>query len=228
MAQFWTDFSEYTDGVQPSDWTERRDTTIGTAVVTATGAPHAAKALKITKTANSNDYAISWNAVGTPTGDVELLWRAYFTSTGTTAGGADQGVIHGSGGAGTYNGYAAQTNGTGGSTVTHVSRYTNGSQNILDTPASNVATAVNAWRWCRAQRVGTTIRARWWAEGATEPGTWPVSATDATYSTGWVGLCVVHNAFTGWFSQFSVGTGGDPAPATAPAAPSGDNGGFFF
>jgi hypothetical protein len=223
VAKFFTDFSTYTDGVQPSDWTERYDTTIGAAVVTATSAPGGVKALRITKTANSSSYAVSWDAVGTPTGDVELLWKVYVTSVGTTFGGADQGIIHGSGAAGTMTGYRSHALAAVSAGAANVQRWTNGTQSSLAS-GTNSVTAVNTWRWCRTQRVSSTIRARWWSDGSSEPGTWQVSASDANHSTGWVGLNMVHNDTTCWFGQFSVGTGGDSAPMTNPA----DTTGFFF
>lgn len=39
-----------------------------------------------------------------------------------------------------------------------------------------------SWYWVRFSCIGTAIKARVWADGAAEPGTYPVDVTDATYA----------------------------------------------
>jgi len=42
---------------------------------------------------------------------------------------------------------------------------------------------VNTWYWTRIRWQGDTVRGRTWADGASEPGSWMVQATDATSPT---------------------------------------------
>jgi hypothetical protein len=75
------------------------------------------------------------------------------------------------------------------------------------------------WYWVRFQIIGTAYKAKVWAEGASEPGTWNVESTDSTYSTaGHVGLLKGANTNTQLWRKFGVGTNGDTAPSSAPAS----------
>lgn len=47
--------------------------------------------------------------------------------------------------------------------------------------------------WIRGQVLGTALRARVWHDGDTEPGTWDVSASDSTHTTGVVALSHTNN-----------------------------------
>jgi len=53
---------------------------------------------------------------------------------------------------------------------------------ILDSVAT--VAPVGTWYKMKIEATGTTIRGKIWAAGDAEPGTWSVSASDATYSTG--------------------------------------------
>lgn len=57
-------------------------------------------------------------------------------------------------------------------------RYNSGISDIAF-QAGSFATAT--WYWTRAAWSGSTLQARTWADGGSEPGTWNVTATDATF-----------------------------------------------
>ncbi len=50
-------------------------------------------------------------------------------------------------------------------------------------PTPGFTMAPNAWYWLRVQTVGSTVRARIWADGSSEPVTWLYSATNTTYQS---------------------------------------------
>jgi peptidoglycan/xylan/chitin deacetylase (PgdA/CDA1 family) len=52
---------------------------------------------------------------------------------------------------------------------------------VNPTPTFNMA--ADTWYWMRVQAVGTTVRARIWPDGATEPATWLYSGADTTFQT---------------------------------------------
>ena len=77
------------------------------------------------------------------------------------------------------------------------------------------------WYWVRFRINGSAYKAKVWADGDSEPGTWNVESTDSTYSTaGAVGLLKGANTNNHEWSMFGVGTNGDTAPTSgAPPAP---------
>lgn len=83
----------------------------------------------------------------------------------------------------TSNTYRAQVNNTGINIVRMVG-------GVATTIAATVAftTAINTWYWMRVRWEGSDLRAKVWADGGTEPGTWQVSATDTSHATGLIGL----------------------------------------
>jgi hypothetical protein len=58
-----TDFSEYTTGLAPSDWTERWSAGHGAPTVTADGTSPGGKRLTLVTDANAWDYALTWDAL---------------------------------------------------------------------------------------------------------------------------------------------------------------------
>lgn len=62
---------------------------------------------------------------------------------------------------------------------------------------SGVTNAAGDWWWIRAQMLaGGTIRMKAWKDGASEPGTWALSGTDTTFTTGRVGVRAICNTGT--------------------------------
>ena len=211
VAQFVTDFSEYTSGAQPSDWTERWNPANFAATVAETGLPAgtlSTKALRVTGTLHSW-YALTWDLVGSVSGDAEVLarWRHEHTED------IDHPVMLHVCVSGTQsadmNTYAV----AGRLLVDRVEmrRVASGVSHVFATPT--VTLDRDTWYWTRLQRSGTTIRARVWAHGTSEPTEWTASATDTTHTSGSVGIGRHAPAGTLWSDYFSVGTGGASAPS---------------
>lgn len=91
--------------------------------------------------------------------------------------------------------------------------------NGADTPTQigSVAASMTAGvdYWVRFRINGTSVRARFWADGGGEPGTWNVDSTDSTVSgAGWSGLSIYTNSGAGaTIKQVGFGTNGDTAPS---------------
>src|SRR5660397_4526 len=217
MTQYFTDFTSYTADAQPSDWTERWGAANAASNVRTIGIPTGggSAALEMVASADSR-YAVSWDEVGTPSGDVEVLAKVHFEN----ASGLDsvcRVFLHGSGSAGTENSYFTESRLN--TNFLDMSKYVSGT---ATTSASTSKTLyANTWYWVRLQRTGTTIRGRIWTDGDAEPGTWDVSATDAALSSGWVGAGLYYTTGSHWVDQIGVGTGGDAAPDTFNTAASG-------
>lgn len=200
MAQHFTDFSD-----SPTI-TERWNPTVGTVTIETSGLPSGSgtHALKLVKTGSSR-YIVSWDNPGTPTGDVEVLvrWQSAAISSQSFMT-----YLHGSGSAGSETGYGAAVN---SSTVLVRLHASSGSVSALS-PSQTVTTMTsNTWYLTRMQRVGTTFQQRTWLDGGSEPGTWASTSTDASHTSGWIGVGMLP-ATTVWIGQIGVGTGGDPAP----------------
>lgn len=69
-------------------------------------------------------------------------------------------------------------------------RVSNGVRVWLDEP-EEVALSGDVWLKCEAQ--GSDLRAKVWADGASEPGAWNVEVTDSTYATGRMGVLLDSN-----------------------------------
>lgn len=210
MSQYFTDFVADTVGAQPASWSERWYTGAGDSLIVNAGIPSGGgtKALRMALSETAR-YALSWDVPGTPSGDVEVVARMYHSST-TTSVGRRRLFLHGAGTTASTGAYFAEEQ---YASSFQLRKYVSGTVTTLDTGAAMAP----GWQWIRLQRSGTTVRARTWAEGSSEPATWEVEATDSSLSSGWVGV----GSYAGgvesviFVDRFGVGTGGDPAP-TAP------------
>ena len=212
MAQFATDFSEYETNAAPSDWTQWWNTSAFTPSVQASLLPSgtlSSKALRITGTSISR-YALTWDAVGNVTGNVEILCRWLWAHTSNVDDPMRAHICTG-GSAGAENGYFLNTWFNQSPTVVGSGKYVSGTATVLDTPTFSLARST--WYWVRLQKSSTTIRFKIWAHGSAEPGSWTSSITDSSLSSGRVGIGRANNGGTLWCDFFSVGTGGDSAPA---------------
>lgn len=213
MAQYSTDFSEYTTGVQPSDWTRRFQTT-STALTTEVSGAIGGKVLRVANGASASLMrGASWNAIDADADrdDVELLvkWRVQANENQTlfTAFGRGSGTT-----SPTYYGagYAGNSN------LRRLNKRVSGTFTSLG--SVTLAIALNDWYWLRLRLNAGVQQTRIWADGASEPGTWDFEASDTEVTgVGWVG--VAHGAISsstfGVFDidYFAVGTNGDTAPS---------------
>lgn len=216
MARFFTDFAGYTLNAQPSNWTERWNTASFSAAVVTHGftAPSTGntRALRLLDSNTVNErYALSWDDVGTPSGDVEVLALCYGSMVSPQRDAA-QVILHGGGAAASEDAYLYNAT-LAFSDESRLQKYVGGTLSTIGT--ADAGMVENAWFWVRLQRTGTTIQMRVWLDGNAEPGTWTVSDTDTSHSSGWVGLGINRAAPTAYFAQIGVGTGGDSAPDEA-------------
>lgn len=106
-----------------------------------------------------------------------------------------------------------------------ITKYVSGSRTVIQEVSNSVS--LTSQFWVRVEASGTTIRGRIWADGSSEPATWDVSVTDSAISgPGFAGLAVYDKTVQAY--QYSIGTGGDPAPSSASSTPTitsvdGDN-----
>lgn len=209
MATYQTNFSEYSVGAQPSDWTARWGTTNNTwAVRTKTGA-EGNQTLEQTSTADARRL-LSWDDIDADANraDVEILARVR-----TTAGTIEQFrlIARASGAAAAENAYFFGFNGSSG---LYLNKYVAGVSSLIGTPVA-ISWSTNTWYWMRFRVIGTDLFGKWWPDGEEEPSAWIVTGTDSDIaSAGWVGVGVFESDGTKDFDYVSVGTNGDSAPLT--------------
>jgi len=206
MAQYFTDFGNYTTGVKPSDWTVTgSDSATDSDFIVRDEA--GATGGKYVELVDNNDFVtrfLTWDLAGTFQ-DGEILIRsrnrqAYNTSI--------------------YLAQARRDNASGdnSSGVSAQQR----AQNIIINEDGNSISSVsdkagnNEWFWTRFSFQGTALKVRFWVSG-TEPVTWDLEVTATATSTGAVGFAPMNSKRQFDIDVFSVGTGGDSAPSTAPA-----------
>ena len=215
MATYSTDFSEYTAGVEPSDWTERWDTTgvDWTVENSSDDGVTGGKILLVSRT-QSNGSFLSWDAIDSDADrdDVEILAKfkhATFVNR-------DLGCVgRGSGTGGSEVGYIGRSFAFGGSTETiRIQEFTAGSIAALGSVTPTVAPKNDGWFWIRFRLNGTTQKLRFWRDGALEPTDWQVETADATNTAAaLVGLFSLGGDSDGTTIDFvGIGTNGDAAP----------------
>lgn len=201
MAQYFTDFTGESVGASPpTGWTARGDATAGWEVLTG---PYAG--YNTATFSNQYDF-LTWDTVGSVTGDVEIVALMRFTNDSFPGGVA----VHVQ--SGSVGGYPALFTFSGDAPAVWL--VSAGSDSNIDADVGTYA--VDTDYWIRLQRTGTTVRARFWADGAGEPGTWQSSGTDATHGSGYVGLFARNWPGTRTWKKVGVGTGGDAAPTSDP------------
>lgn len=218
MAQFETDFSEYTTGVAPSDWTQRWNTIRYTPTVQASSLPSgtlSTKALRIVGTSDGR-YALTWDTPGSISGDVEVLCRIQHAHT-TNIDQAIRTHICTSGIPSLESAYFTNFFVATSPTTVALAEYDGGT--ATNVAAAEISVARNTWYWVRLQKSSTTIQAKVWAHGESEPSSWSPSGSDSSLSSGSVGFGRVYSAGTLWSDFFSVGTGGDSAPSPSSILP---------
>ena len=208
MAQYYTDFSEYTTGVQPSDFTERWDAAAATSTVETVLGTTGGKVLEVVAT--DGPAALSWDKIDSDPdrADVEILTR---TRRMTSRRRYTMGVLaRGVNAEATRTGYIPTIG-----EYYAIDRYLSGNFSSLST-AFFVPT-FEVWYYLRVRFNGTSIKLRAWSGAIVdEPATWDLETTNSDIAAaGWVGF---FNFFdiTVEYDILSVGTNGDSAPSTAP------------
>lgn len=151
-------------------------------------------------------YALGWDAVDEHTpADVELLARVKGTSLSVSTSGL---VVRGAGGDGTQTGYRAMM--ANGSAA--LSKFVDGTSTIL--AQTNPIGPAEGWFWIRFRVQGSTIQAKFWADGTQEPTTWTRTVTDTTIPDGgFVGISSGGGAQAAMWDYVSVAVDGETAVA---------------
>jgi len=198
MTDYSTDFSEYTTGVQPSDWTERWHTGVATGLVIADAGAEGGKLLRIDHS-SAERYAISWDDVG-DVADVEILAKVRWSDNLDSI---IQLVLRGSGTTG-ETGYIIACHQT--LQEVRLTKFDGGAATTLATISKQFYEDV--WYMIRFRANGTTLQAKVWVAGGAEPTIWMIDETNSALSTGWV----AHGSYRGDYGDcdwFGVSTGGD-------------------
>lgn len=209
-AQYSTDFSSYTVGSAPSDWTARWET-LNSTWVTATGGVISAKKLSGSQSLAAR-YYYTWDKVPTNSPDVETLVLGQSQANGTSASAART-CVRGSGSAGNETAYCASL--LGGTSLS-IFKYVNAAG------ATFLGTYAFPWNastryYVRFKVSGSTLTARAWAYGGTEPGSVQITASDSSITApGWTGIGAMNNLDSPSYDWFSAGTGGAAAPSPTP------------
>ena len=162
--------------------------------------------LQATSTSTHNEL-LAWDDIDGDANraDVELLFQYYNDSTSTTQRVAAVRMAT----SGTRTGYAVRVR----TASIDIYRFTTNTFTALSN--ATVSFTSGTWCWVRFRVNGTTLRARIWADGDSEPGTWDCDTTDSTYSTaGHVGPLKGANTNTQKWRKLGVGTNGDTAPSS--------------
>lgn len=218
MAQYFTDFSGYATGAQPSDWTTRWASVSTDWRVETNAAATGGKSLNFKSgTDDNNASLLSWDAAGTPA-DVEIVMR--YRYTGSVFDGLPAAIVGRASGTGAAKyGYFTIHYDFFGQLV-GLAEYANANSYVSSQihGSSSYASSANTWYWLRLRINGTSIQGRAWADSSSEPATWTWSATDSTTSAGgWVGVWTDGGSSL-QIDLIGVGTAGDAAPKSAPAA----------
>lgn len=210
---FFTDFTEYTDGQQPSDWTERWNPAHQSAVVDN-------DTLVVSRGTNAFRYALSWDAVGEPDGDVEIAYRFKMTTPLVNWGGGG-GVVRGdhTNPALIWTGLTGYTGGQQATTST-VSYWSIGAQNtshansvtMLSMAATPTVIQAGTWYVYRMRIVGNQIEQMVYADGSTPPGWMGTATLTSPLGAGWVGLWRGAGLGDLVIDWYAVRLNGEPAP----------------
>ncbi|MEA3242329.1 MAG: hypothetical protein U9Q19_02675 [Pseudomonadota bacterium] len=215
MAIYTTDFSEYTSGVAPSDWTDRWDTDWTLTVEDNTADSIGAKVFKVNPGTTNVRRLVSWDDLDSDANrdDSELLVRVRAGAT-TNYNNMFSLMLRGSGAAGSENGYTLWMDGND----LELRKYVAGANSNLSTITSFVhafkssSTWDYSYFWLRFRANGTSLKAKAWSENQNEPDTWLIDETDSSISAaGWCGLCNFDAIGTQYVNAdyFSIGTNGD-------------------
>mgnify|MGYP005806548751 CR=1 FL=1 len=210
---FVTDFSEYTTGAKPADWTQRWTTTDVPLVQSVAGSL-SGKSLRWSKTSASRQ-ALSWDRIAA-VADCEILYRIRAIEAYADSEPFARSVLRGGGAAASEQGYLGNTIGRNIGTLYALSgqKYVAGASTTIIAVANGGSPnyAVNGWIWSRTRLIGTSLGLKVWEDGQAEPGAF-TSVTDSSISTaGWVGFGIGSNNPDVEIDFFSVALNSKTAP----------------
>ena len=204
MAQFFTDFSEYTTGVAPDDWSDRGTATGFTVETTATAGSDSNSTGVVLVVPNSG--IVSWDAAGTSS-DAEVF--ALFESSATGTNRNPFAFIRGtSSGSSRIRGGRVYEDSV-------VVRTVNPGNNVVFGDCTATVQVVTK-HYIRYRVNGSDVKIKAWDFGDTEPVGWDIEGTQSLITAaGYVGI--ERTLSSVYVHEFGVGTGGDSAPTEAVA-----------
>lgn len=208
-----TDFSEYATGAQPAGWTQTWDPTSFFSVADEAGAT-GGTVLQWSATGQSrNRWALAYDGFGDRTDQtVYTEFRVRSLGGGTSAYYMGAAAVRVSGTASDERGYAVffVTVPSTGAKAVVLSTWSDGAYVQLGSHATDWQ--LDEWYAVRLEAVGTTIRARVWPRGQTEPVVWQLSATDLRYPSGRPGVSHHDNGTVQWDTWQALAPAGAPPP----------------
>lgn len=213
-STFFTDFGEYTPGSPPGDWTGTFEFGATLNIVSEAGTP-SGKHLDLAFGSNATQLVV-WDTAASAEADFEILAMMRYQNSGSTR-------VYGIFGRGDAGSVTAYVMGSGTSTAEQGQIYravgSNASSGLTEIGSTFGDLPDVTWGWWRFRVVGTTLYAKAWADGDSEPGSWMGEETDANISgAGSVGIALRDNtstAFTFQCAYFAVAFGGGTAPGPA-------------
>ena len=217
MATYFTDFGSETNGALGSsaDWTSTLAGTWAHTVQTDAGAT-GGKSVALTDGGWGDSFTIDRNdaIVGTgTTGDIELV--AKFKVATVSAWGSDEAIGPALSNQADADDFYALIR-SGANVGLQYAQDNSPWESIGSAVAPGFTITNDTYLWVRIGRSGTTIRAKIWADGSGEPGSWMISGTHTTLSSVRAAF-VVNEADSGpcTWDVFGVGTDGDAAPTSS-------------
>lgn len=178
----------------PSGFTARWNTTGISYAIQSEGiaGSDSGKEFAVTSTSDLN-RSISFDAAGNGHADVDVVISLYMRDSEVTDGAAQSGiVVRSNASAANPTGYVftlegeADTPHAGGDEIRLVKHVSGTATNLV---SASFAWLINTRYWMRFRVVGSTLKARIWAKGSAEPGTWNLETTDASVAAaGYVGF----------------------------------------
>jgi len=224
MAQFYTDFSNYTDASFAADWAAFGpvpDTIWNLTIEDVSGATGG----KVVRFARPEGQTPRFQVIrrkvpiDASTGPTDILLRVRAHRNGLTTSDDGTTAVFDIGFRGSYNvdnlrtAYALRPRWDGNVVLfAVVNGVWTGNLSSNSTSLSWPQFSFSPWVWIRIQADGNTLRWRWWEN--TEPDTWTASVTNSEIASGEAIFIDVTNTVTREFDVFAVGTNGDPAPTS--------------
>lgn len=215
MAQYFTDFSEYTTGSQPDDWSPfYASDGVWTVVEDATAL--GGKALRGEDQSTSGLRGLLWDDVNSDPAraNVEAVIRYKLNSHDSTA--LVFLLVRGSGSWHTTD--ASYYAGAQALNKRRIVKRVSGAPTTLEEVSYTLSTGV--WAWMRVRVAGSSLTVKHWLDSESEPSAWTFESTQSELSdAGFVGIAIGAGISTpktiATFDVFGVGTGGDSAPTSA-------------
>lgn len=204
MTVHTDDFNTGTAGVAPSGWTARWNASSGSPswLVQADSTAAGGKYVQYTGSADVK-HILTLDAAGSSVSDFEILTRFKPSSVTKTGMGICGGRFGSGATSNDVDGYflyfsTANSDGffigkvTNNGTFVHLSSIYEPDVPFISGPSAG------EWYYCRFSVVGTSLKAKVWNEAEKEPSFWQMTATDSSFTSGYVGLMSYQDVAQNW------------------------------